>query len=692
MKRLYPKLAWQSLKHNGKFYFPYFLTILFTAAVFYILMALSRADDLPSKIRYAYLGVFMEIGVFLVGVFAVVFLFYTNSFLMKRRTKELGLYNVLGMGKGNIAAVLVWETLILGLSGVVGGILTGMLLQRLMTLIIYRVVRFSTGFSFYISWPGILVTAIFFGAVLLLNLLCNLIRMGRQNPVAMMREGNAGEKEPKAKWLLALTGFLTLGFGYYIALRVTSSMEAFANYFLAVFLVVIGTYCLFTAGSITILKLLKKNKGYYYKTGHFITVSGMLYRMKRNGVGLANICILCTMTLVMISGTVSLYLGTESVTETRTPADWTSTLTFCPAEGDEPDFEALTERVEAVAAAQGVPAKDSFGFLSSSQTQYLRDGVLDTCPIDEAGEVTYEAEVACLFITADTYGVLTGQPVSLAEDEVLVWCQGRQLPDTLALAYRSYNPDDLDGYGEPRSFRVKSFLEEFPATGGWSPMIGAANAAVDGICVVVSDEAVLLDLYDQYRIAYGSLSLNWTLFTTLSGTDEEKLDAYNAAFVNFEDGAYPDFTGTGSWTAFSTESKQMNLAESYNLNGGFFFLGVFLGVLFLMAAVLIIYYKQISEGYEDRQRFQIMQQVGLERRQIKRSINRQILVVFFLPLLAAALHLLFDFRLMVLLLQLFAMTDVKLTAICSLAAFGVFAVLYVLVYRITARSYYKIVS
>ena len=393
------------------------------------------------------------------------------------------------------------------------------------------------------------------------------------------------------------------------------------------------------------------------------------------------------MTMVMISGTVSLYLGTEGVVETRTPADWTSTLTFCPSEGDEPDYEALTERVEAVAAAQGVPAKDSFGFLRATQTQYLWDGVLDTCPVDETGAIG--AEVECQFITADAYGVLTGQPVSLEADEVLVW-SSQPLSETLTLTYRNYVPEEPGG--EMRTFHVKAFLDSFPATGGWSPMIGAANAGMDGICVVVSDEAVLLDLYDQYRLAYGSLSLNWVLFTTLSGTDEEQLEAYNRAFVNFEDGAYPDFTGTGSWTAFSTESRAMNLAESYNLNGGFFFLGVFLGVLFLMAAVLIIYYKQISEGYEDRQRFQIMQKVGLERRQIKRSINRQILVVFFLPLLAAALHLLFDFRLMVLLLQLFAMTDVRLTATCSLLTFGVFAVLYILVYRITARSYYKIVS
>ena len=688
MKSLYPKLAWQSLKHNGKFYFPYFLTILFTAAVFYIMLALTGASDLPNRIRYEYLSVFMGIGVFLVGVFAVIFLFYTNSFLMKRRNKELGLYNVLGMGKGNIAAVLVWETLILGFSGVVGGILFGMLFQRLLTLIIYRVIHFSTGFTFYISWLGIAVTAIFFGAVLLLNLIFNLIRMGRQNPIAMMREGSAGEKEPKAKWLLALIGLVTLGGGYYIALRVTNSMEAFANYFIAVFLVVIGTYCLFTAGSITLLKILKKNKRYYYQTGHFITISGMLYRMKRNAVGLANICILCTMTLVMISGTVSLYLGTEGVVEVRTPADWTSTLRFRPEEG-EPDFDGLTEKVEEIAAAQGVPATESYGFLNSSQDLFLRDGALDTCPLDEKDTVTYDAELEVLFISLDAYNHLTGQSKTLGSDQVLVWCQGWQLPDTLTLPYHSFQSQEVSG--EPRSFQIKEFLDDFPATGGWSPMIGANNAETGGICVVVPDDKTLLDLYEQFQTANGG-SMEWTLFTTLSGTEEEKLEAYYNTFADYSGENYPDFSGTGSWLAFSTDSKAMNLAESYNMNGGFFFLGVFLGVLFLMAAVLIIYYKQISEGYEDRQRFQIMQKVGLERRQIKKSINRQILVVFFLPLLVAALHLLFDYRLMVLLLQLFAMNDLALSTTCSLATFGVFAVLYVLVYRITARSYYKIVS
>ena len=432
-----------------------------------------------------------------------------------------------------------------------------------------------------------------------------------------------------------------------------------------------------------------KNKRYYYQTGHFITISGMLYRMKRNAVGLANICILCTMTLVMISGTVSLYLGTEGVVEVRTPADWTSTLRYLPTEGDAPDFDELTERMEEIAASQGVPATESYGFLNSSQDLFLYDGILDTSPKFEDDAILFDAQLEVLFIPLDAYNHLTGQSKTLGSDQVLVWCQGWQLPDTLTLPYHSFQSQEVSG--EPRSFQIKEFLDDFPATGGWSPMIGANNAETGGICVVVPDDAALLDLYEQYQIVSGG-SMEWTLFTTLSGTEEEKLEAYYNTFADYSGENYPDFSGTGGWLSFSTESKAMNLAEGYNMNGGFFFLGVFLGVLFLMAAVLIIYYKQISEGYEDRQRFQIMQKVGLERRQIKKSINRQILVVFFLPLLVAALHLLFDYRLMVLLLQLFAMNDLALSTTCSLATFGVFAVLYVLVYRITARSYYKIVS
>ncbi len=695
-KHLYPHLAWLNLKHNYKFYVPYLLTIIGTAAVFYIMTALSYAGDLPEKIRYAYLSMFMTIGCYVVGLFAVIFLFYTNSFLMKRRNKELGLYNVLGMGKAHIGRVLAWETVYIGVLGIAGGILCGMLFQRLVTLLIYRVVRYSVGFTFYICWKGIVMTAILFGAVLLLNLFYNLIRIRMQNPVAMMREGSAGEKEPKTKWFLALVGVGTLGAGYWIAVSTQSAVDALVMYFVAVFLVIIGTYCLFTAGSIVLLKLLRKNKRYYYKTNHFISVSGMLYRMKRNAVGLANICILCTMVLVMISGTVSLFLGTEDIVDQRTPADWNSTLHFSPATGEEPDFEALRQRMAEGAQSQGLTVTESKGFLNMTRGFYRQGDRLMLTPEEIDGVLTWEQTPYCLFLTAADYTSLTGVPVTLAEGEIAAYDPRSMIAQTGSFVFNQdlSKSESKDGGTVP--YTVSQYLDKCPSTADWSPMIGASNAGTDGVCVVVRDETVLLDLYNRIFTAMGDAdnrnrSLQWTLMTDLSGSEEEKLDAYNRLFESTGENGL-DFSGTGSWSWFSTESRQLNREESYSMNGGFFFLGVFLGLLFLAAAVLIVYYKQVSEGYEDRQRFQIMQKVGLERRQIRRSIDSQILVVFFLPLLAAAVHVAFDFRLMILLLQLFAMTNVRLTALCTLISFGAFAVLYILVYRITARAYYKIVT
>ncbi len=693
-KALYPHLAWMNLRHNYKFYVPYLLTVVGTAAVFYIMMALSYAGDLPEKTRYNYLSMFMTIGCFVVGLFAVIFLFYTNSFLMKRRNKELGLYNVLGMGKGHIARVLIWETVYIGAAGIVGGVLCGMLFQRLVTLLIYRVIRYSAGFTFYICWKGIAATAVLLGAVLLLNLLYNLVRIRMQNPVDMMREGSAGEKEPKTKWFLALVGIAALGAGYWIAMTTQRAMDALAIYFVAVFLVIIGTYCLFTAGSIVLLKLLRKNKKYYYQTSHFISVSGMLYRMKRNAVGLANICILCTMVLVMISGTVSLFLGTEDILNRRAPADWNSTLCYSPAIGEEPDFEGLRQRMAEAARSQGLTVTESKDFRSMERGFYLQGDRLMLDPEEINGVLTWDGTPYCLFLTAADYTNLTGIPVTLAEGEIAVYDPHSLIPRTGSFVFNTDESKEEPEDGGTVSYTVSRYLDEIPSTASWSPMIGASNAGIDGVCVVVRDETVLLDFYDRIYTAVGNTNgygtLEWTLLTNLSGSEEEKLEAYNKLFVSQE--SFPDFGGTGTWSWFSTESRQLDREEYYSMNGGFFFLGVFLGLLFLAAAVLIIYYKQISEGYEDRQRFQIMQKVGLERRQIRRSVNGQILVVFFLPLLAAAVHVAFDYRLMVQLLRLFAMTDVRLTALCTLATFGGFAVLYVLVYRITARAYYKIVT
>lgn len=696
---MYRRLAWHNLRHNSKFYLPYLFTIMGTAAVFYIMTALASAGDLPAQLRYAYLSMFMTIGVFVVGLFTIIFLFYTNAFLMKRRKKELGLYNVLGMGKAHIGRVLAWETLYIGLAGIVGGIAFGMLFHRLVAMLVYKVIQFSVGFTFYICWSGILATVCLFGAVLLLNLIYNLLTMLRQSPVAMMREGSAGEKEPKTRWLLAILGVLCLGGGYAIALRTKNAIEALSLYFVAVFLVIIGTYCLFTAGSIALLKILKKNKRYYYQTQHFISVSGMLYRMKRNAVGLANICILSTMVLVMISGTLSLYLGTEDIAVRQTPADWVSILRYNPDEGDQPDFAALERRIAETAQSQGLEVTESQSFTGMERTFYVQGDQLQLKPSEQNGILTWDADVSCQFLSAADYTALTGVPVTLKPGELAVCDPEGLLPDQGQLVFNAFvsDPEPGETYtdGGVLDYVVTQRLTEIPNTGGWFPMVGASNVIGENHCCIVVDSfETMLDLFSRIYGAYGHTNncgyLQWGLFTNLSGSRQEKLDAYLNTFGSFE--TSPDFTGTGSWEWFSTDSQQQGMAEYYSMNGGFFFLGVFLGILFLMATVLIIYYKQVSEGYEDRQRFQIMQKVGLERQQIRRSINGQLLAVFFLPLLAAAVHVAFDFRLMVQLLQLFCMDNVGLTTLCTLASFSVFTVFYVLVYRVTAKAYYKIVA
>ena len=442
---MYRRLAWHNLRHNSKFYLPYLFTIMGTAAVFYIMTALASAGDLPAQLRYAYLSMFMTIGVFVVGLFTIIFLFYTNAFLMKRRKKELGLYNVLGMGKAHIGRVLAWETLYIGLAGIVGGIAFGMLFHRLVAMLVYKVIQFSVGFTFYICWSGILATVCLFGAVLLLNLIYNLLTMLRQSPVAMMREGSAGEKEPKTRWHLAILGVLCLGGGYAIALRTKNAIEALSLYFVAVFLVIIGTYCLFTAGSIALLKILKKNKRYYYQTQHFISVSGMLYRMKRNAVGLANICILSTMVLVMISGTLSLYLGTEDIAVRQTPADWVSILRYNPDEGDQPDFAALERRIAETAQSQGLEVTESQSFTGMERTFYVQGDQLQLKPSEQNGILTWDADVSCQFLSAADYTALTGVPVTLKPGELAVCDPEGLLPDQGQLVFNAFVSDPEPG-------------------------------------------------------------------------------------------------------------------------------------------------------------------------------------------------------------------------------------------------------
>ena len=670
----YPKLAWGNIVRNRQFYVPYLLTLGGTAAAFYIIGALAGARDLPVMNRYIYLSMFMTFGLFVIAIFAVIFLGYTNSFLMKRRRKELGLYNVLGMGKRNIARMLGMETVYTALIGIGGGILAGLLLQKLVTLLLCRIMAFhGTGFSFYVSREGILATIALFTLILLGNLLVNLIRVGRQSPMELMRSASAGEREPKSNWPMAILGILALGGGYAIAVFTNNAGMAFALYFPAVILVIIGTYALFTAVSIVALKALRKNKRYYYQPRHFIGVSGMLYRMRRNAVGLANICILSTMVLVMVSGTLALYLNSQQTLEKQFPAELSVAVRYQADQTPAFDGDAFSARLLAELREKDCPAEILYSYRRFTLS-------MDEIPGGYFRRHEYQSQTKDInFLTAADAEAITGQQLTDFAPVTL------RFPLTAAAEQGNGGADE---YSEI-TVEAAKLTETVPAVGG-----AFVNINVP-VWLAVKDDAALQAVWDTQaaaqRVRIPGSSPNAMVFQTFCRLDtdpetqltvERELDfgqGYSAAEV-------------GSWERVDADSKESFTRDYYALNGGFFFLGLFLGFLFIMAAVLIIYYKQVSEGYEDRERYRIMQDVGLERRMVKSSISSQILVVFFAPLLVAAIHVAFDFKLMLHLLAMFGLHEAGVTLLCTAGTFLVFAVIYGLVYLLTARTYYRIVQ
>ena len=670
----YPKLAWGNIVRNRQFYVPYLLTLGGTAAAFYIIGALAGARDLPVMNRYIYLSMFMTFGLFVIAIFAVIFLGYTNSFLMKRRRKELGLYNVLGMGKRNIARMLGMETVYTALIGIGGGILAGLLLQKLVTLLLCRIMAFhGTGFSFYVSREGILATIALFTLILLGNLLVNLIRVGRQSPMELMRSASAGEREPKSNWHMAILGILALGGGYAIAVFTNNAGMAFALYFPAVILVIIGTYALFSAVSIVVLKALRKNKRYYYQPRHFIGVSSMLYRMRRNAVGLANICILSTMVLVMVSGTLALYLNSQQTLEKQFPAELSVAVRYQADQTPAFDGDAFSARLLADLREKDCPAEILYSYRRFTLS-------MDEIPGGYFRRHEYQSQTKDInFLTAADAEAITGQQLTDFAPVTL------RFPLTAAAEQGSGGADE---YSEI-TVEAAKLTETVPAVGG-----AFVNINVP-VWLAVKDDAALRAVWDTQaaaqRVRIPGSSPNAMVFQTFCrlNTDpetqltvERELDfgqGYSAAEV-------------GSWERVNADSKESFTRDYYALNGGFFFLGLFLGFLFIMAAVLIIYYKQVSEGYEDRERYRIMRDVGLERRMVKSSISSQILVVFFAPLLVAAIHVAFDFQLMLHLLTMFGLHEAGVTLLCTAGTFLVFAVIYGLVYLLTARTYYRIVQ
>ena len=655
----FARLAAGNIKKNGSTYFPYILTCVVTVMLYYIVKSLSLNPGLEEMAGDQTLISLMEMGTRIIGLFALIFLFYTNSFLLKRRKKEFGVFHILGLGKRHLAKTLAWESLYAFFISMAGGLLLGLALDKLMFLLIAKIVRAEVSLGFFVSGEAVWSTVRLFAVIFLLIFLNAVRQIQVATPVSLLQDSQAGEREPKTKWLSALLGFLCVGTGYYLAITTKNPISSIYIFFIAATLVVVGTYLLFAAGSIAFLKLLRSSKSYYYRTGHFISVSGMIYRMKQNAVGLANICILSTMVLVMISATSSLMIGIDDVVNSRYPYDFV----VYSREDTEERSEALYARVRELQQEQGLSVTDEveYSYLVFSAMQegnsfrVSRENVL----------LDADKIVNLYVITLDEYNGAAGANASLSDGEILLY-------------------DSQGGYNAPslklfdREYQVKAVLDDFPGKG-----LMAANIA-SSYFLVVPGQQEMDAIYAKQKEALTNIASepdSFYAFDTDAAQEEQR--AFAAALL--------DLMQNGELKG-SPDSKVDADAIFLKLYGGFFFLGLFLGVLFLMAAVLIIYYKQISEGFEDRERFAIMRKVGLSRREVRAAIRSQVLTVFFLPLLVAGVHVAAAFPLMSRLLELLYLSNTRLYMACTAVSFLVFAAFYVIVYLLTARTYYRIVS
>lgn len=605
------------------------------------------------------LKMILFLGIIVIGIFAVIFLFYTNSFLIKRRKKELGLYSILGLEKKHIARVLFYETIFVTVISLSLGLIGGILIGKLLFLLLLNVVHFKSPLSFHIDYWGLLITTGVFLAIFGLTLLTNFLQVKLSNPIDLLKGGQHGEKEPKSSWIVTLIGIVSLGTGYGIALSVETPLEALLLFFVAVVFVIIGTYALFISGSITLLKQLKKNKRFYYQSRNFISVSGMIYRMKQNAVGLANICILSTMVLVTLSTTVSLYIGQEGMRRDFYPLD-----VSIVGEAANTDFAAVEAIVESEKDKLKVRSNNEISFDLAHFRAFQEGGhFLKDMVADESTDAMYYERISNItLIPLDDYNRLTGANESLAENEMLIFSVG-------------------DNYGEPtivfgdQQYLIAEQLAAIPMDFKKTQDMGHTYY------LIVKDDAVMEAIYQNMKNDDDPQTTLHALMFNLEG-DEDTLNAFSANLRTAVLQNNPDINIQNLYEA---------LTELYFFFGGFLFLGVFLGSLFMMATVLIIYFKQISEGYEDSERFEIMQKVGMDKTEVKKTIGKQILMVFFLPLAGAIVHVAFAFPVITKMLAAFRLTNIPLIFLCTLVGVVVYALVYTVVYLLTARSYYKMI-
>ena len=661
--KIYGKLAITNLKNNRKTYVPYILMAVLSVMMYYIVGGMAQGNNGLSKNVKMIMGYMNG----LLMIFSVIFLFYTNSFLIKRRKREIGIYNILGMGKGHIAKMLAIEAVITAFISIFGGILLGIVFGKLMYLVLGKLLHYDISVKFTVEIPVLEMTFAFFMAIFVLILLYNLLQIRIVSPVELLHGSDQGEREPKTKWLLAIVGAILLGTGYYIAQTTGNPLDAMTKFFFAVVCVVLGTYGLFIAGSIAVLKMLKKNKKYYYQAKHFTAVSGMVYRMKQNAVGLANICILSTMVLIMVSTTVCLYAGMNDIISVRYPRECEVTIYRTNTQTE----EKVHTIIEKIIRKNNTKAENERIYHSGELTGYLDGNKMILDPDKYYSDKTSSSVV--LIPLAD-YNRLEEKNETLNDGEVLLF----------STQTKSYGQNEI--YLDDTKFNVKKELDK-------SQLDEKNNDKDIPITyMIMKDEEQILNILKQ---TYEKSTQNdETKASLMAMTYYEAFDMKGSSELkkNVEQQIRTALSEQVPETFCSCSGRQINKDSFYELYGSLFFMGMYLGFMFLMVTVLIIYYKQISEGYDDKGRYKIMQQVGMDKQEVKKSIRSQVLMIFFLPLIMAIIHVAAAFKVITKLLAMFSMTNITLFIECTIATIIVFAVIYCIVFMVTEREYYRIVK
>ena len=662
----YAKLAVNGIRKNARLYVPYLLTCAGMVMMFYIVSYLQDTPVLAGIRGGEEMQAMLSLGSGVMGVFGAIFLLYTNSFLIRRRKREFGLYNMLGMGKGNIARVLFWEALLVLTGTMVIGLAVGVAVSKLAELLLVNIMHGNVTFTFTVSPRAVLLTAAVFCIIHALLLIKALLQIRTASAVNLFCSESAGEKPPRANWVLAILGLILLAVAYYLAVTIKQPLVAMAMFFVAVILVILATYLLFIAGSVAVCRMLQRNRRYYYKARHFVSVSSMAYRMKRNGAGLASICILSIMVLVTVSSTTGLYFGSEDSLRSRYPRD----ITLIAKAKDvsmlsDEKRDAARELVDAYVAEHDATAHNFRDFRVVSVTGAMKDGAITTDPQEAGMHITDSIIYQVNFLPLPDYNRICGTNETLADDEALI-----------SLKRGDYGWDSIS-VDSKVAYRTRKAPVVFQESGM------AAVDVVDTIYVVVKDLQGLQPLLQGNTL----FTQQWEYGFDSMLSDEDQWEMTYQMDVELSNGLHR----LGMKYVY-LEGMAENRYDFYGTYGGFFFLGILLSIVFLFAAVLIIYYKQISEGYEDQKRFEIMQKVGMTRKNIRKSINSQLLTVFFLPLVGAGVHLAFAFPMIRRMLILFNLTNTRLLVETTGITFLAFALIYTLVYRKTSNAYYAIVS